>query len=419
MEERLQEHENELASFNSNEKVEEKKEEIETLDEPIIEATVSTDEPVEEEIETLDESKTDEPVEEKIEVLDEPKEEKTDEEKKEPETIDLGLESFSPPVYETGSLGALRKSGKLPQNLSGRKLIEICKSLGMNTTDLHYKPSITELQRLTNDKDIKLAFTNLNILSKHEKQLERFDKVLQSYDKLDTEGLDNNFAHRVEVESNKVRSDILEYEAKAKEMLAGSVLEHTSSQHIKNRLEALDAKSDKFNDKLKEQYQKLDAEMKAEKNTKIKQMFSDYRIRKMEKKIDSLSKKQNKVSGKQFEIMNEQTDKYIEKRTKDLLKYQEKQKKTENKIAQVNELMKQREALAEEIKKHEADLENTTGTKLVDRIERSQLNRAKGKLEREVERLDKKINRSNKQAQVSLTWSEAIARTDDGATLTR
>lgn len=329
-------------------------------------------------------------------------------------------EQTSEIVYATGSLADLRNKGRLPKNLSDEQLINLSNQLGLGASDMNFVPTKEQMSRLVNDKQIRLAFTNEKISAMHTAQLERHDKVYQGFGRLDTTGLDSSYSATVGEQAGRLEADMDELAANSSMIDANSVSEHFEMDPrvldglSKMRVENLDKRSDKVNEKLRKEYQKLDQQKQAVAHTKIKQAFNDRRIRKTQEKIARLQAKEARLSGKQFELMGEKAQKYIERRNRELARHQDAQRRAESRIAEVQGYKREQARVQQEIEAHELDIANTTGTKLGDRIERFQLERSKARLERQGNRLERRVAMCDLREQVFVSLNEIRGLVDDG-----
>lgn len=306
------------------------------------------------------------------------------------------------------TLMMLKQDGKLPKNLSDKKIIDICNSLGINAKDMSFIPTDEQWKRLENDKEIKLAFANERIKKSH---VDEKNKIMETYFKyydMDTNGLHDNYKDRVDSEKENILETLKDYNDRVDSLEANTVMDHLDPASLdvasQIRLDRLDSKSNKVNEDLRKAYKDLDELNAAKAQTKIKQLFTNGKIKRTMKRIERLQKKSGRIVGKQIHIINKKTDKYIAKKEKELVAFNKKQEKTNRKIEEVNELNTQKQSIEEQIKQFEDDLKNTTGKNVSDRLERFALNRSKSKLEKQRDRLTKKIGKCDRRAQVRKTF---------------
>lgn len=306
-----------------------------------------------------------------------------------------------------GSLKDLVAKGTLPNNL-GSNLLSICSMVGINAKDMNFVPNQEQLQRLLNDKQVKLAFVNSKIASMHKKEVKGFETISMRYDRMKGTSFGENVNNRINSESNDIKREASSYERKASSIGADSVLEHldmnSANALTKARVEHLDKKSDKYNEKIRKEYEKLDAQRQVKSNTKIKKHFTDMRIQKSLKRIERLQAKETKISSKQFDIMNDQANKYRQKKEKDLEKYRAKQRKTQKKMDKINNMMDEIKNKSEMVAQYNADLSHTDNKSLSDKVERFRLNQERKKIVNEVKRLSNKVSKCDRSIQVSINF---------------
>ena len=280
------------------------------------------------------------------------------------------------PIVE-GSLADLVKKGVLPNNLSEEELLKICNQLGINAKSMNAVPRKDQIPRLLNDKEIKLAQFNQDIRAQHEEEQKKYDEILSGYDKMDTSNMDEDLENSVHQEIDEVQKAKDYYEKQTDNIKADSVLEHLDMNAMQYgvgaphpemgslhqgmvnvnytlpgvgsmafdpfelremRMEHLDKKSDKVNNELREQYQILETQKRQKARSKVKQQYSDYRIKKTMDRIEKLSKRQGKITGKQFGMMNQDAQRCIEQKNIDIKIYGDKQKAIQDRLAQIKEL---------------------------------------------------------------------------------
>ena len=351
------------------------------------------------------------------------------------------------PVVIEGSLKDLVNKGILPKNLTSEQLINICGELGINASGMNFVPNEEQLFRLKNDKEIKLALVNQNIVSKHAETIAGYDDVLEKYEKTDTKGLHKNFEDRVKVEAARAEKGGDLYAEQIEGIKADSVMEHLDMNEINQnvgadsfsypgvnpsmmsfglpgvnttafdierakeaRLESLDRRSTKANDQLREAYQELEKQKKEEKKdqSKVHQLFSDYRIKKAMRRIERLSSKQGKLSEKQFDMMNIDATRCIEKKQQEIMQYTKDQELTQAKIDEANKLKEQIKNAKEERKQIIAERRKIQGNSLVDIAERAALGKNIKDLDKKTRILGNKLGECNREAQLNMTVEESL-----------
>ena len=313
-------------------------------------------------------------------------------------------------VYDRGSIADLQEKGVLPK-FDEEQILEICSQLGIDTAELgiNYIPNQEQLARLANDKYIKLGLANEEIKAKHDKLKQSYEEVGKQYEELkDLDQVkemanDDALKRRINREARNVEERVDTYTDQIDSIALDDADNFTIEEGslAQNRIASLDRRSDKINDKIRAQYQKLDElrERKSKQQTKLARQRTEARIQRVQDKINALIEKEGKVSAKQFEIMHAQTDKYVEKKNKDF------------------ELIQRRVQAEAELLKVENDLSLTEGTpwyKIGDRIERSQLKSERRALNREIERLSKKAGTTDRRLQTTYPRDMMNIDTMDG-----
>lgn len=267
------------------------------------------------------------------------------------------------PKNEPMSLAQAVERGLLPSNLDKDRILEIAKAMGIKADDMDRVVSPSVLAALMDDKEVKLARANLEIANKRQAQVNKNAKVLESIGKINEEEIGSEkLENSVENIAEGLTEVTLEMDSKNQKLDASSVREHfdlNDHYYRGDRAEFLDERGTKVNDKIRKQYAKLIAKTEeAEKaKGKIRQTFANYRVQRVANKIQRLKKKEGRITSKQIELMNKETDKYIAKKQKDLERYMNRQEKLQERVDRYKDLSAQRSAAEDERKQNNENLE--------------------------------------------------------------
>ncbi len=265
--------------------------------------------------------------------------------------------------------------GVLPNNIEINKLVSIANSLGIKANDPNYVLNFDELNRLKDDKAIKLAFNNEKIKDLYNKQLSSFEKINDKFQELKNQiNIDSRFIDKIDKDQEKVNKHEDSIQEKIDNIKSNTVKEVFTNQYsmASARSEVLDIQSEKINDKLREQYKVLDERQEERKNAqgKIRKTFSDIRIQRTMKRIKKLKEKQSFCLDKQMSIMNKEAKKYIERQRKQLENYINKQKKVEKNIETAKQYDDKIKKSEEIINTNKQDLAANTSNKIDAKAER-------------------------------------------------
>ena len=117
--------------------------------------------------------------------------------------------------------------------------------------------------------------------------------------------------------------------------------------------------------------------------------------------FEKLQKKEVRVSGKQFDILNEETRLYVARKDNELIEFRNKQRETQALIDEVNRLTNERAAKLQEQQDLQYDLANSQERSIVGMLERRALRSELKDVKKELERLNKKLIRCDRRAQVN------------------
>ena len=283
------------------------------------------------------------------------------------------------------TLENLIKKGELPNNFTPEELLEICAALNINVKDMKTIISKEHLDRLKNDHQIQTAMINQRIYERNKKKISEYDKLIAKYetilnDKMNRGSFSDEYIAKVEALYAKLKEEKTKLELKNMSITAferKEVVKGTS--HLSD--ESLDAKAMNQNEKIRQQYEKLDElrKEKAEASSKFKQRKQDKRIEKVLKRIEKLKDKKSVIVSKQTQIVNENSDKYIERMTSKIKKQVTRQERIEQNVEAINEISArieqnkaERSRVAEDRKK-ETKLFDKIGMAIEDRRLESQI----------------------------------------------
>lgn len=283
------------------------------------------------------------------------------------------------------TLENLIKKGELPNNFTPEELLDICAALNINVKDMKTIISKEHLDRLKNDHQIQTAMINQRIYERNKKKISEYDKLIAKYetilnDKMNRGSFSDEYIAKVEALHAKLKEEKTKLELKNMSITAferKEVVKGTS--HLSD--ESLDAKAMNQNEKIRQQYEKLDElrREKAEASSKFKQRKQDKRIEKVLKRIEKLKDKKSVIVSKQTQIVNENSDKYIERMTSKIQKQVARQERIEQNVEVINEISSrieqsnaERSRIAEDRKK-ETRLFDKIGMAIEDRRLESQL----------------------------------------------
>ena len=283
------------------------------------------------------------------------------------------------------TLENLIKKGELPNNFTPEELLDICAALNINVKDMKTIISKEHLDRLKNDHQIQTAMINQRIYERNKKKISEYDKLIAKYetilnDKMNRGSFSDEYIAKVEALHAKLKEEKTKLELKNMSITAferKEVVKGTS--HLSD--ESLDAKAMNQNEKIRQQYEKLDElrREKAEASSKFKQRKQDKRIEKVLKRIEKLKDKKSVIVSKQTQIVNENSDKYIERMTSKIQKQVARQERIEQNVEVINEISSrieqsnaERQRIAEDRKK-ETRLFDKIGMAIEDRRLESQL----------------------------------------------
>lgn len=305
------------------------------------------------------------------------------------------------------TLSELIVQGYLPNNIDEKKLIETCNNLGIKAKDLNFKIDKDLYSRLDNDKVIKDARFNLEVVNKHKQKIKEYDKLINEYENMYKEVINSgSFDSKYIRELRSTIQVLMQEKAKYTRNVDNMKFDDVSSYYqfnigFDNKAISINKKHEKVNNELREQYQILDKqkiELKNATSNKMKQIINR-RIEKTEKTIRSLKAKESLYNSKQVKIINDNSQKYI-----NIVKYKqeryayEKKNAREN-VRQVIDYNNEKKRLNEEKQNIYKDLANVNDSNIKGLVERIKLEKEVSDIEKAINRLQKKEGRCIKQAQ--------------------
>ncbi len=308
------------------------------------------------------------------------------------------------------------QTGVLPKNLTEGKIVQIANALGIPAKDGSFRLDKTALMRLQNDKEIRLAKQNEKIYGIHQQEINKFARTSESYSAMMDDRLNPVFNEALESQQTRLNSQIDTLVENQQEINADSVKEHFDMNgNLTNKLqgiraEAFDKRADKVNEKLRAQYEILDqrALERQQAHGKIRQVVSEKRYQKVANRVARLQRKEGRITEKQFALMDSQAQKYIDAKNKQLHRYQEKQRKVQERIDKVNKYTESIRQDEQKLNDNNEDLENIKDHDLLAGIERFVTRRANKRIEKHINRLRGKIGRTELNQQIHQTLEEAF-----------
>ena len=283
------------------------------------------------------------------------------------------------------TIEGLKNNGVLPKNIEDSYILYICSKLGIEVNDTKTELNNEQIDRLKNDHLIQKGLINEEIYKHNQRKIEEYDKLIAKYemilkDKLKKGAFTQKYINKVEKLKEELKAEKGKIEAKNNGI---TFFDHSSIFEDKSETK-YDKRATKKNKKLIEEYEELDKLRKerTDSRSKFKQGAKDRAIEKKLSKIEGLKSKQGKILSKQIEIVNENTDKYISKVTKQYSKYLEKQREIEKSADMIIDIFDNIKQRREEEENIDYDLENSNSKKVI-----KGLNKEKSKLERQIDSL--------------------------------
>ena len=267
------------------------------------------------------------------------------------------------PKYAPNSFGALIEEGKLP-NISNKDLKVICDKLNIPFKNRTTIVPVDKMNRLLNDNDIALARSETNLRQSIKQQSGMYKGIQDNYVRMQKQAEGQIWKDTAKSELSDINKESMSFESTVKKMQNDEILEQLDLGSItKKKVDNLDRKKDKISEKLAEQYRKLDSEIAVEKasKTNISKFFSTKRQNRINKKIESISKKEAKITTKQYQIVSTQTKKYMDNRQADLSKHLQEQARLQDKIEKSNAIKANLEEARAQRASYETDLKNASG----------------------------------------------------------
>ena len=310
------------------------------------------------------------------------------------------------------SLTSLQERGVLPSNLSAGQLLMICHQLGIPAANMDFVLNPEQIGRLKADSEIQKAQLNLNVVNKHKKRIEQYDKLIAQYDALLNDKIKEGtfspeYIAKVQALKERLESERASYQDKIDAIHADSIDElfdfsNNPGNLVSNiRAGAIDERESGMNDKLRDQYRVLDEQrqMKAEATSKKMKSRMDKKINRTLSRIEKLKTKKSKVAASQVRIVNEHSDRYISRMTERQQRYIDRQATVTRNVEEINRLASRITKANEELLNVQNDLSASTGKRMADRLDRMALRQESRNLQRETARLMAKQGRTQKQIQ--------------------
>ena len=314
------------------------------------------------------------------------------------------------------SLNQLKADGIIPSNIPDTLLINICRSLGIPVHDMDFGLNNDQIERLRDCSTIIVAQRNAKYKNLYSRKYNEYQKLIEKYEKLrdsKTSVLDKDDIIKINKVIGKLKKERDKYRRVSNSITYASegINFDDLGSKINQKLANLDGKiASKYNTKMIKQYQKVDElrDIKKYTNSKFKKMIISKKMRKINKRIESLKEKQGLYLYSQNKLINKNSEKFIKKMQKKQLVYIREQVSIDRDISKINELRGQ----IKDIVQNNIDLENNQ--KNIDlntisgRIKNSQLERQINKNERLIERLQRKQGYCDRSIQYSLDYIRNI-----------
>ena len=315
------------------------------------------------------------------------------------------------PPQNAGTLEDLINRGVLPKNLNADRIVEVCQAVGLNATDLTFKPNAEQLARLKGDMVIQKAIFNENMVKKHQARIDQYDRLIAHYDELLANRLQGDtfsaeYIAKITSVRERLENERAQYQAKVARINGESLEEHfeftnsPSGVIAGHKVETLDRREERTNDKIREQYAILDEQRREKAALASRKMKSrmDKKIEKTLSRIEKLQAKKSKVSANQTHIINEHSSKYIARMTDKLTKHSARQRVVDENVREITAIRDRIDALNAETTNLQQDAATLT-TSFRDRMTRASLNRESRVISREIERLRVKQGRCDRRIQ--------------------
>lgn len=241
-----------------------------------------------------------------------------------------------------------------------------------------------QITRLLYSKEVHKADISYKTEQSNNKIKTDYEEMVKKYDALVKKMQANPKAYGTDLSEIQELTSLLG-QSKGEVDSVTNIINERFSTVRKSVVDHYDEKIDSQNDKLTEQYNKIDKLIKEGKQyqTKFKRDSNKTKIRRVQKKIDRLREKQGRLQLKQRTIVNKGTEKYIKRQTKEYNNYLESVNRETKYVEERNQNLLAQKAHQDDLNLTDQqllDMKNETGLRA--RLGRMKLRHEKIELQR-------------------------------------
>ena len=256
-----------------------------------------------------------------------PKKKKTEESK--PEEYNMDYNEIDATISFPVTINELVSRGYIPSVLGAKKISDICMKLGFKIKSLNTKINKEQFVRLYNDKEINQARIYRDFMDRHNQKIAEYDRLIHNYkvllnSKMRTGYFTDEYINRIKNIINSLEEQRNEYKGKISKIKFDDVDSYYNIEMgSSNKSNRVADKSEKTNSELRGKYLELETYRKEQKKATSKKMkqLVEKRIIKTQREIKKLQEKEVRLNSKQVEIINKNSEKYIQRMERKQLSY--------------------------------------------------------------------------------------------------